>query len=375
MTKEMEIEEIEIRVRDVVDEFTDRGIDGVTGWRGSLDIRPAYQREFVYGRKDEQAVVSSVMQGYRLGIMYWTDRGEGMEPRYEVLDGQQRIMSLGRFYKDAFEMGKKPDTYVFEGMSDADKEKFLDHRLLVFACRGTDNLLMDWFERINIVGKSLTPQEIRNAVHHGPMVDEAKRRLSVKGAKDYYGKYMKSRRYMRQEILETVMEWSVPEGSTLKAWMGRHKKEKHYAVEIDHHGQAVVEWVEDTFGPYSEEMGKVEWGRLHRQYADKPCNPDRMAKRAAKLRKDPSVTCIEGIYEYLLSGQANRKYLNARFFDPKTKKAALKKQGGKCGTCKKRLTLSSAHADHIRPWSKGGPTTLENCQALCADCNKEKSDK
>ncbi|MBQ9726839.1 MAG: DUF262 domain-containing protein [Kiritimatiellae bacterium] len=364
----MNIQPIQIKVADLVAGYTDEGENGVVGYGGKLDIRPAYQREFVYNDRQRDAVIDTVMRGYPLNVMYWAKRADGS---FEVLDGQQRTLSLCKYFNREFAF----DMRYFHNLADDEKAKFLDYGLSIYVCDGSASEKLGWFRTINIAGEKLTDQELRNAVYAGPWTTDAKRYFSRSAcpAKSVGGDYV-SGAFDRQEVLETAIRWlcaGEPEG-----YMALHQNDAS-ASPLWLHFQNVINWVQTVFPHYRAKMKGLDWGRLFREYGPatgRTYNPASLENRIAELWRDDEVDKKSGIFEFLLSGEApeKRKLLSLRTFTDSQKEAAYEKQGGKCAVCGKPFPLAEMQGDHIVPWSKGGKTVPENLQMLCARCNHEK---
>lgn len=361
----MNIELHEITVRELVNGYSDNGEKGVVGYGGRLDIRPAYQREFIYGEKQRAKVVDSVMRGFPLNVMYWAKREDGS---FEVLDGQQRTMSLCEFAADGFPF----DMRFFSNFKDAERERFFGYRLMVYVCEGNDLEKLDWFRTINIAGERLTEQELRNAVYAGPWTGDAKRYFSRKGcpAQKLGGEYV-SGAFDRQEVLETAIRWLC--GGEPEGYMAMHQHDAS-AAPLWLHFQNVISWVRTVFPHYRAKMKGLDWGRLFREYGTDAYDPAALEKRVAELWKDDEVQKQSGIFEFLLSGEAphKRKLLNLRTFSESQKETAYAKQGGNCARCGKHFEIGEMQGDHIVPWHMGGKTEPANLQMLCARCNQEK---
>ena len=364
----MNIELHEVTIRDLVDGYNDRGDEGVVGFRGKLDIRPPYQREFIYNEKQREAVVDSVMNGFPLNVMYWAKREDGS---FEVMDGQQRTLSLCQFAAGDFPYIMR----FYANFTDAERERFLSYRLMIYRCEGSDEEKLRWFRTINIAGERLTEQELRNAVYAGPWTSDAKRHFSKANcaAKKVGGDYV-SGRFDRQEVLETAIRWlcdGEPEG-----YMAPHQHDAS-ATPLWLHFQNVITWVKTVFPNYRARMKGHDWGRLYREYGPatgRTYDPAALEKRIAVLLKDDEVEKKAGIWEYLLSGEAPRmrRLLNLRTFSDAQKEAAYERQKGLCAICGKHFELVEMQGDHIVPWSKGGKTLPGNLQMLCPLCNQQK---
>ncbi|MDO5318117.1 MAG: DUF262 domain-containing protein [bacterium] len=371
----MKIELRKITIRDLVAGYEDDVESGVKGYGGKLDIRPAYQREFVYGDRERDAVISTVMKGFPLNVMYWVKTGDDT---YEVMDGQQRTISICRYVAGDFawgdlELGRK----YFERQAEDVREKFLDYELMVYFCEGEESEKISWFKTINIAGLKLTDQEMRNAVYSGPWVADAKRYFSKVGCAAYRlgGDYVKAA-VDRQELLETAIAWIVQTGKSIaiEQYMGIHQGDED-ATELWLYFQKVIAWVKTIFPTYRREMKGLDWGGFFAKYGGQKYNPAKLDQDVAALMADREVQKKSGIYEFLLSGRLLSEKLNLRAFDLDDMRTAYENQLGVCPICKGTFTFEEMRGDHIRPWSKGGKTRPENLQMLCADCNARKSDK
>ena len=371
----MKIELHRITVRELVEGYVDDAESGVRGFGGKLDVRPAYQREFVYKEKERNAVISTVMKGFPLNVMYWAKNPDGT---FEVMDGQQRTISLCQYFNGDFawgelEMGAK---YFHRQLSDM-QQKFLDYELMVYFCEGTPSEKIEWFKVINIAGLRLTEQEMRNAVYSGPWVADAKRYFSKSGcvAQKIGSPYLNGSAD-RQEYLETAIEWIInsKKDKDIEDYMAIHQGDGD-ATGLWLHFQAVINWVETYFTKYRREMKGLEWGRLHKEFSAKSYNSKDLEKKVASLMADKEVQNKKGIYEYLLSDGVRAEKLNLRQFDDDEKREAYETQGGICPKCGKHFAIEEMEGDHIVPWSKGGKTVPENLQMLCRRCNGMKSDR
>lgn len=372
----MHIEERKVTVREVTDGYFNDAEEGVTGYDDQLDIRPRYQREFVYKDKQRDEVIRTVLKGLPLNVMYWVDRGEQYEndpdePRYEVLDGQQRTISLCEYVDGSFSVDDK----YFANLPTDVQDKILDYELFVYVCEGTDSEKLEWFRIINIAGEQLTDQELRNAVYAGSWTSDAKRYFSKTGcaASALADDYLKGSS-IRQELLETAISWAAAVSSeTIEAYMAKHQHDPS-AVSLWNYFRSVIDWVQAIFPKYRKEMKGLPWGLFYNEHKDRTdLDPKALEADVSRLMADEDVTKKSGVYEYLLTGK--ERCLSIRAFDDRMKRAAYERQGGVCPYCGEHFELSEMHADHIKPWAKGGPTTTENCQMLCRDCNLKKSDQ
>lgn len=363
----MEITLHTITIRELTENYVDNEENGVIGFNGKLDIRPAYQREFCYKDDQQQAVIDTVTKGFPLNTMYWVVRDDG---RYEVLDGQQRTISICRYVTGVFSHNLR----YFSNLQTDEKEKILNYELQVYFCKGTDSEKLEWFKTINIAGERLTAQEIRNAVYAGTWTSEAKKIFS----KSNCAAKLLSRDYVngdpiRQELLETAIGWFVGEDDKLICnYMGLHKDDTD-ANELWLYFQMVISWIKALFPVYRKEMKGINWGLLYNQYHEKNFSTKEMEDKVSALMGDEEITKKAGIYYYVFDGK--EKHLNLRSFLDRDKRTVYEKQKGICPLCGKHFEISEMEGDHIIPWSKGGKTVLENLQMLCVECNLAKSNK
>jgi hypothetical protein len=367
----MKIELHKIPVRKVVDGFKDNAIEGVVAYGGKLDVRPKYQREFVYKDKQRDAVIETIKKGFPLNVMYWMVKEDGT---YEMLDGQQRTISIGQYVNGDFSL----NNYFFHNLTKEEQDQILDYELMIYFCEGTDKERLEWFKTINIAGEKLTDQEIRNAVYTGPWLSDAKLKFSKPNCAAYLlandGGALLSGSPIRQEYLETALSWI--NNGNVEDYMARHQHDKN-ANELWQYFQDVIAWVRKIFPNYRKEMAHVNWGELYNEFKDKKFNPDKLEAEIKELMQDEDVTKKSGIYPYVLTRQ--EKYLSIRAFTDKMKREAYERQKGVCPWCKKekrkkqKWDIEEMEADHITPWREGGKTTAENCQMLCKEHNRTKS--
>lgn len=358
----MKIELNEITVRELVDGYQDDGEGGVRGYGGKLDIRPPYQREFIYKDEQRAAVIDTITKNYPLNVMYWAVRDDGT---YEIIDGQQRTVSIGQYVNRDFSFNK----LYFHNITEDKREQIYDYKLMVYLCSGTDSDRLNWFKTINIAGEKLSNQELLNAVYAGSWVTAAKKYFSKTGCPAYQiGKdYMKGRS-IRQEYLETAIKW-ISENQ-IEDYMGKHQDE-FSAEPLWDYFRSVIGWIKDTFQTYRKPMKGVDWGTLYNFYKDEKYDPERIEEETAKLFQDEDVTSQSGIYPYILTRE--EKYLNIRAFPEPVQQRVYEKQSRKCKVCKKEFEFSEMEADHIVPWIKGGKTIEDNCQLLCIKDHQKKS--
>ena len=377
----MVIDMIKVPIRDLIKGYSeDDSTSKVVAWEGKLDVRPEYQREFVYDDKKRDAVINTVLHGFPLNIMYFVKRQDGT---YEVLDGQQRIISICRYAKNKYSI-KIPastggfNTVNYPNLFDDQVTAFLDYELQVYVCTGTDREKLEWFQIINIAGETLEQQEIRNALYHSAWLTDAKSVFSRRGcaANKNYGKYMAGD-CIRQKYLETVLTWAADaEGvtdkdDTVAEYMRQHKGDPN-ANKLWKYFEDVFKWVTKVFGPYDKTMKGIKWGLLYNRHKDDVLDIPEIRKRITELMGDREVQKKSGIYEYLLTGE--EKVLNLRAFDADEKRTMYTRQGGLCALCGKPYDFEDMHGDHIVPWVKGGKTTLDNGQMLCITCNLKKKE-
>ena len=358
----MNIELKEITVRELTEGYEDKAESGVVGFGARLDIRPPYQREFIYKDKQRDAVIDTIMKNFPLNVMYWAVReDEG----FEVIDGQQRTISTCQFVEGDFAFNGR----YFHNLEKDEKEKILDYRLMVYLCSGADSEKLQWFKTINIAGEKLTDQELRNAVYSGSWVSDAKRYFSKTACPAYGigGDYL-SGSPIRQDFLETVIDW-LSQGN-VEGYMAK-QQHKPNANELWLYFQAVISWVKTTFPRYRKEMKGIAWGELYNSHKGDEIDSATLEKRAGQLMADDDVTNKKGIYPYVLDGR--ERHLNIRSFSDNQRREAYERQDGICPVCKKHFEIADMHADHITPWHQGGRTSAENCQMLCAEDNRRKS--
>lgn len=358
----MNIELKEITIKDLTDGYQDNDEAGVVGYGGKLDIRPPYQREFVYGDKERNAVIDTVQKNFPLNVMYWS---VGEDGNFEVIDGQQRTISICQYVNKDFSI----NGLAFHNLTKDKQEQILSYKLMVYFCSGTDSEKLDWFETINIAGKELTAQELRNAVYSGSWVSDAKRYFSKNNRPKVGDDYL-SGSANRQEYLETAIKW-ISNGQ-IKDYMSEHQHDPT-AIELWNYFQSVINWVKAVFPKYRREMKGIEWGFLYNDFKDQKFDPKNLEIEVAKLMEDEDVGSKKGIYPYVLTRK--EKYLNIRSFSPNQKREAYERQKGICVVCKEHFEIEEMEADHITPWHLGGKTAADNCQLLCKEDNRRKSGK
>ncbi len=368
----MKIDLQKIKIRKVISGYKDSAEEGVVAYGGKLDIRPKYQREFVYKEKQRDAVIETVKKGFPLNVMYWMIRDDG---GYEVLDGQQRTISIGQYVNGDFSLNNR----FFHNLTKEEQDKFLDYELMIYLCEGTDKERIDWFTVINTYGEKVNEQEVRNAVYTGTWLSDAKLKFSKTSCAAYLlandgGSLLKGSP-IRQEYLQAALSWI--NNGEVADHMAKHQHDKN-ANELWEYFQNVIAWVRKTFSNYRKEMASVNWGKLYNQFKDKKLNAKKLETEIAMLMQDEDVTKKSGIYPYVLTGE--EKHLSIRAFTAKMKRETYERQKGICPFCKgenkkKKWEIEEMEADHITPWHEGGKTTAENCQMLCKQDNRTKSRK
>lgn len=371
----------EITIREVTEGYKNSDEEGVVGYGGRLNIRPKYQREFVYKDSQRNAVIETVKKNYPLNVMYWVKNGEdtyeilnlinpkskNTDVQYEVLDGQQRTISICEYVAGAFSL----NNMYFHNLTDVEQNQILNYKLLIYFCNGDNKEKLDWFKTINIAGEKLTDQELRNAIYTGTWLTEAKKFFSKTGCRAYdLGRDYMSGIPIRQDYLETVINW-ISKGN-IEEYMAKNQHEPN-ANELWLYFNEVINWVKVIFSNYRKEMKGVDFGTLYNSYKDAKFDAKTLEIEISKLMQDEDVTKKSGIYQYVIT--RNEKYLSIRTFTDKQKREAFERQKGVCVKCKVTFELNEMEADHIKPWHEGGKTTTENCQMLCKHDNRIKSGK
>jgi len=362
----MKIKLHEIPVREVVDGYSDSAEYGVVGYNGRLNIRPAFQREFIYKDKQRDEVIRTVQKNFPLNVMYWVRSDDG---NFELLDGQQRTISLCQYANGDYSI----DHMGFDNLTQAERQQILDYPLMIYICEGTDKEKLDWFKIINIAGEQLSAQELRNAIYTGEWLTESKKYFSKTACPAYAiaSDYLNGSP-IRQNYLETAIRWiSSRDGKEIEDYMAEHQHDTN-CNELWLYFQNVINWVKATFPRYrSKEMKGLDWGIFFNKYGTGKYDPKQLEAQIVTLMDNDDVTKLSGIYEYLLDG--DERHLSIRAFTPKMSRMAYERQKGVCPRCKRHFEIDEMQADHITPWSKGGKTIPENCQMLCSDCNRRKS--
>ena len=360
----MKIELKEITIREVSKEYFNDNEEGVVGFDGKLNIRPKYQREFVYKDKQRDAVIETVIKNFPLNVMYWV---KNEDDTYEVLDGQQRTISICEYVTSSFSL----NSMYFHNLTNVEKEQILDYKLMVYFCEGNDKEKLDWFKTINIAGEKLTNQELRNAIYTGTWLTEAKKYFSKTGCAAYnIGNDYMNGSAIRQDYLETAISWL--SNDNIEQYMAENQH-KPNASELWLYFTSLMTWIKVVFPKYRREMKGVNYGILYNNFKDKEFDAKKIEEEITTLMQDEDVTKKSGIYEYVLT--RNEKYLNIRAFTDKQKRESFERQKGVCVKCGVEFEINEMEADHITPWHEGGKTTAENCQMLCKYDNRIKSGK
>lgn len=373
----MTIDQIEVTVRDITNGYINNEEQGVRGYNGLLDIRPPYQREFIYNEKEQQAVITTVLKGYPLNVMYWVKRNDDAECPYEVMDGQQRTLSLCDYVAGKFShnflnfFNQKPDI----------QEKILNYPLTIYVCEGEQSEKLEWFKTINIAGKPLNEQEINNAIFAGPFVSDAKRHFSKSNCGAYrLGKDLVNGTPIRQDFFKKALEWIAAHETrngkqqNLVGYMAQHQHDPN-ANNLWTYFQNVLNWAITNFDlrKFKKIMKGLDWAYFYDKYKDTTLNTVELGNQISELLMDDEIQQQNGIIPYVLTGDEH--YLNLRVFPEKIKLAVWEKQNHRCKICGKEFDLVFMEGDHITPWCEGGRTVIENCQMLCRECNRRKGSK
>ncbi|MBW7869257.1 MAG: DUF262 domain-containing protein [Brumimicrobium sp.] len=380
----------DITIKEICDGFVYNEAEGkgLFGLSGTLTIQPEYQRNYIYadGKKDV-AVIESILKGYPLGLIYFNTLKNG---HFEVLDGQQRITSIGRFLTFKFPIKDEHGMeQYFDSLAIDKQKKILDTKLLIYECEGEESEIKEWFKTINIAGVPLNEQELRNAIYSGPFVTLCKEEFS----NSQNANIQKWNAYIRgsanrQEILERALDW-VSKGN-IDNYMSSHRNETNIN-ELKTYFNSVIDWVSTIFIDVESEMCGLEWGRLYETYKKQPYNPQKVSEQVRELYADPYVKNRRGVFEFILGGSTDTKLLNIRVFDEATKKSVYTKQTteakekeiSNCSLCAighdanktKIWSLKDMDADHVTAWSKGGATDIKNCEMLCKTHNRAKGNR
>lgn len=373
----MTIKPIQVTVGEVCRGYVNNDELGVRGYDGRLDIRPAYQREFIYNDKEQQAVITTILNGYPLNVMYWVHRSDDADCPYEVMDGQQRTLSFCEYVAGKF-------SYEFKNFFNLPEDKqrlILDYPLTIYVCEGEPSEKLEWFRTINIAGKALNDQELANAVYAGPFVSDAKRHFSKPNCGAYrLGKDLVNGILNRQDFLRKALQWMADHenrqghSQTAIGYMAQHQHDPN-ANNLWSYFQNVLNWAITNFDmkKFRRIMKGLDWAMLYDRYGNETLDTTAMAQRISTLMRDGEVQKPTGIIPYVLTG--DERYLDLRAFPDDIKLAVWEQQGHRCKQCGRELDFELMEGDHITPWRDGGRTTKENCQMLCRDCNRRKGGK
>lgn len=373
----MKVEPKTIAVRDIFNEYTDNDDDGVLAYGGKLAVRPPYQREFVYNLLQSEAVIHTILKGFPLNVMYWVKVDNDS---YEILDGQQRTLSVMHYLSHQFSITINGQKYYWDSLPDDQYNAIMNYKFMVYICEGNDSEKLEWFKVVNIAGEKLTDQELRNSVYTGAWLSDAKRYFSKRNcaAKSLSDRYINGDPN-RQELLEKALKGicEYQEIGDITEYMSVHKTDRD-ADELWQYFQDVIHWVEKIFPQYYSDMKGIDWCHLYNKYHHQSYNSSRMTQEIKRMHEDDDIKQKRGIYEYLLCQKDDpfaERFLNIRAFDKRDALAAYSRQDGICPICKQYFEFNEMEADHIKPWRLGGKTIPENCQMLCKDCNRKKAGK
>ena len=373
----MTIKQISVTVGEITKGYVNNDEQGVRGYNGLLDIRPPYQREFIYNDKEQQAVINTVLKGYPLNVMYWVKRNDDAECPYEVMDGQQRTLALCEYVAGKFSFEFKN---FFNQPPDIQK-RILDYELTVYVCEGEHSEKLEWFKTINIAGKPLNEQEILNAIYAGPFVSDAKRHFSKSNCGAYkLGKDLVNGVPIRQDFLKVALEWIADhekrEGKAQSrvGYISHHQHDPN-ANNLWTYFQNVLNWAITNFDmkKFKRIMKGVDWALYYDKYHDKTLDTVALAQQISTLMRDSEIQRQSGIIPYVLTG--DERHLDLRAFPDDIKMAVWEQQSHICPLCHKEFDFEFMEGDHIKPWREGGRTVIENCQMLCRDCNRHKGAK
>lgn len=371
----MQITETKLKVSDLCKNYSDNGDGGVYAYDGRTCVRPAYQREYVYKDKQRDEVIYTMRKGFPLGLLYWNKIGDD---EYEVLDGQQRTISICQYINGDFAVKVNGNDKFFHNLSDTEKQQLLDYELMVFICEGTEEEKLEWFKVVNIAGEVLTNQELLNATYAGPWLADAKNFFSKRNcvAGQLGDGYIKGNP-IRQELLEKVLSWIANRDGleSGQMYMAIHQHDAD-ANELWIYYQDVITWAQRTFPNKRKGITDCQnWGYLYNRYHDRRVNSNTLEEEMQRLIMDDDVTKNAGIIPYLLSDRTrfDEKYLSIRAFTDAQKRRAYERQAHRCVCCGSEFDYDQMQGDHIIPWSQGGRTVDENLQMLCQKCNNDKS--
>lgn len=373
----MTINQIEVTIGEITNGYVNNDDEGVRGYDGKLDIRPPYQREFIYNEKEQVAVIDTVLKGFPLNVMYWVRRSNDAECPYEVMDGQQRTLSVCEYVAGKFSVDFKA---FFNQPADIQK-RILDYKLTVYVCEGEPSEKLDWFKTINIAGKTLNAQEINNAIYAGPFVSDAKKHFSKVNCGAYrLGKDMIAGDVKRQDFLQKALQWMAEhetrEGhqQSIVGYMAKHQHDPNANILWSYY-QNVLNWAITNFDikKFKKIMKGVDWALLYDRYHETTLDTVSLSDHISELILDDEVQKQQGIIPYVLDGDEH--HLNLRSFPDRIKLTVWEKQQHVCPLCHNKFDYKDMEGDHIIPWKEGGRTIEENCQMLCRNCNRKKGCK
>lgn len=385
----MNIELHEIPVREVIAGYVDDAENGVRGYNGRLNIRPAFQREFIYKDKQRDEVIYTIRKDFPLNVMYWVKSDDG---DFEVLDGQQRTISICQYVTNCFSVMIDGMPRSFNNLTEEEQNQILDYPLMIYICEGTDREKLDWFKIINIAGEELTDQELRNAVYTGEWLTDAKRHFSRTQCPAYQiGRDYLNGTAIRQDYLETAIEWiAARDNMEIENYMAQHQHDLN-CNELWLYFQNVINWINTTFQTYRKEMKGLDWGRLYEVYHNNAYNNINIPTKVQELYEDYAVENKKGIFEYVLGRCENPSLLNIRMFNNQMKATVYNRQTAEaqekgvsnCPLCAighdnnqyRIYQLNEMDADHVTAWSNGGATDIDNCQMLCITHNRAKGNR
>jgi hypothetical protein len=363
-----------IPVSELIDGYENLEYAGVKGFGGLLDIRPKFQREFIYKMDQRRAVIQTILDGFPLNVMYWSlsvDPATGTTA-YELLDGQQRTMSICEYVEGEFSVLIHGYPKNFDNLSPDDQRKILDYKLMIYHCDGEESEKLRWFEIINIAGETLKPQELRNAIYTGPWLTDAKRFFS----RESQAAHLLSRDYVtagevdRQALLEKAITWASGKGDdNIKSYMNEHRLDPN-ANALWIYFKSVVDWAKLTFPKVRGPMKSVQWNLLYEQFKDKTLDAQSLETEVKLLMQDDEVEKRSGVYEYVLT--RDERVLGLRTFNDNQKLEAYERQDGICPQCGEHFDFDKMDGDHVLPWASGGTTTTDNCQMLCIRDNRSR---
>lgn len=373
----MTIKETKVTVGEITKGYVNNDEEGVRGYGGLLDIRPKYQREFIYNEKEQMAVIHTVLCGYPLNVMYWVRRSDDAECPYEVMDGQQRTLSLCEYVAGKFSYEFKN----FFNQPDDIQRRILDYELTIYICEGEASEKLEWFKTINIAGKPLNEQEINNAIYAGPFVSDAKRHFSKNNCGAYrLGVNLVNGSPIRQDFLKTALQWMADHETrdghrqTIVGYMSDHQHDPN-ANNLWSYFQTVLNWAITNFDikKFKKIMKGLDWAELYDRFGSTTLDTTALGQRISALMRDSEIQRPGGIIPYVLTGDEH--YLDLRAFPEDIKLAVWEKQKHVCPHCGKEYDYEFMEGDHITPWREGGRTVPENCQMLCRECNRRKGAK